>query len=113
MSDHTDLPCELLISLLIRGIIVRGTPHTLPWLGLIGMGESLRGGDFQVTKLSQRRSSSIVPNLIEIVQMCEQKRRNKNTLFIGIRDCMPVFCTLRYIFLTSYKVGVTWNQYGP
>jgi hypothetical protein len=25
-------------------LIVRDTPHTLPWPGLIGMGESLRGG---------------------------------------------------------------------
>jgi hypothetical protein len=32
-------------------VIVRGTPHTLPWLGLIGMGESLRGGACTVSMI--------------------------------------------------------------
>jgi hypothetical protein len=31
--------------------IVRGTPHTLPWLGLIGMGESLRRGACTVSMI--------------------------------------------------------------
>jgi hypothetical protein len=33
------------------GVTVRGTPHTLPWLALRGLGESLRGGACTVPML--------------------------------------------------------------